>query len=560
MNNADQISMAYAPFTKEYAVEASITVNSSTAATIKAPKLLLLAFILVSFSTNTLNFIWHGLNYPDSLPARQSYLYILLLLIICYEAFLYLQEYSRAELAAVFAGVLFFLLLSEKLSDDDAITGTCFLVTGIYLALYALLIYYRRNCGTLTTLFCVCTVFITITESGMNTYLTSVPTVSRTTYLSNYDSYQTLTNRTVENENNDFFRFEKFARRTQNDAMLIGFQGGSYFSSTLNSLVSDFYEKYGMKGSRVNYCYDGATPVTAALLANRYMLYTLDRGYDNLFTLVDTEGKLYLYKNNYSLPLGYVVTSSEARFDTAQNVTENIHEEDTDEKNLNPIQRQINLVHRLGIEEDIFSEVSIGSYGSQADLYIEEDGHYYAYTSNTKIDTIKMQYEEESKSFSQIKKKYILDLGYHNAGETLSFKSENGKDLNLTAYKINESVLSAFVSQLNHQTMTVDSYDETSLNGHIDITTPGNLVLSIPYDPGWTLYVNGEKTDINLFEETFISIALDTGSHTIALRYFPKGLIPGMTVSILSLLFLATLYYITRKRVKSACHKSASNT
>jgi len=526
----------------------------------KAPKLLLLAFILVSFSTNTLNFIWHGLNYPDSLPARQSYLYILLLLTICYEAFLYLQEYSRAELAAVFAGVLFFLLLSEKLSDDDAITGTCFLVTGIYLALYALLIYYRRNCGTLTTLFCVCTVFITITESGMNTYLTSVPTVSRTTYLSNYDSYQTLTNRTVENENNDFFRFEKFARRTQNDAMLIGFQGGSYFSSTLNSLVSDFYEKYGMKGSRVNYCYDGATPVTAALLANRYMLYTLDRGYDNLFTLVDTEGKLYLYKNNYSLPLGYVVTSSEARFDTAQNVTENIHEEDTDEKNLNPIQRQINLVHRLGIEEDIFSEVSIGSYGSQADLYIEEDGHYYAYTSNTKIDTIKMQYEEESKSFSQIKKKYILDLGYHNAGETLSFKSENGKDLNLTAYKINESVLSAFVSQLNHQTMTVDSYDETSLNGHIDITTPGNLVLSIPYDPGWTLYVNGEKTDINLFEETFISIALDTGSHTIALRYFPKGLIPGMTVSILSLLLFAALYYITRKRVKSACHKSASNT
>ena len=39
----------------------------------KAPKLLLLAFLLVSFSTNVLNFIWHGMNYPDSLPARQSF-------------------------------------------------------------------------------------------------------------------------------------------------------------------------------------------------------------------------------------------------------------------------------------------------------------------------------------------------------------------------------------------------------------------------------------------------------------------------------------------------------
>ena len=374
--------------------------------------------------------------------------------------------------------------------------------------------------------------------------------MSRTTYLSNYDSYHTLTDRTVQKEGGDFFRFEKFARRTQNDAMLIGFQGGSYFSSTLNSLVSDFYEKYGMKGSRVNYCYDGATPVTAALLSNRYMLYTLDRGYDNLFTLDDTEGNLYLYKNNYSVPLGYMITSANARFDDADIVAETIHEEDTEDKNLNPIERQIKLVHRLGIDDDIFLNVPINSYGAQAELYIEESAHYYAYTANTKIDTIKMNYEEESKSFSQIKKKYILDLGYHKAGETLSLKSENGKDLNLTAYRIDESVLDQFISQLNRQTMTVDNYDETTLNGHIDVTSPGQLVLSIPYDPGWTLYVDGAKTDMDIFEDTFISMELDEGTHTIALHYFPKGFIPGVIVSIVCILLFAGLWKISRSYQK----------
>ena len=356
----------------------------------------------------------------------------------------------------------------------------------------------------------------------------------------------------MQKEDGDFFRFEKFARRTQNDAMLIGFQGGSYFSSTLNSLVSDFYETYGMKGSRVNYCYDGATPVTAALLANRYMLYTLDRGYDNLFTLADTEGKLYLYKNNYSLPLGYMITSPNARFDDAQNVAENIHEdEDTQDKNLNPIERQIRLVHRLGIDGDVFLNVPVNSYGAQAELYIEEDAHYYAYTANTKIDTIKMTYEEESKSFSQIKKKYILDLGYHKAGETLSLKSENGKDLNLTAYKVNEPVLGDFIRQLSRQTMTVDSYDETSLNGQIDVTSPGQLVLSIPYDPGWTLYVDGAKTEMDLFEDTFISIELEEGTHTIALRYFPKGFIPGVLVSVVCILLFAGLMLVSRSFTRS---------
>ena len=517
----------------------------------KVPKLLLLAFMLVSFSTNVLNFIWHGLNYPDSLPARQSFLYILLLLTVCYEAFLYIHEYAGNILSAVFAGVLFFLLFCEKVATDDAVTGTCFLVTGIFLLAYAGLIYYDRKYenypGNTSRLLCICAILVTVAESGVNTYLTSVPTVSRTTYLSNYDSYQILTDRTVQNEGGDFFRFEKFARRTQNDAMLIGFQGSSYFSSTLNALVSDFYEKYGMRASRVNYCYDGATPVTAALLSTRYMLYTLDRGYDNLFAPADTEERLYLYKNNYALPLGYMITSPNASFNNAEEVAENIHEDDLDDKHLNPIQRQNKLVHHLGISGDVFLKVDIHSYGDEADLYIDENAHYYAYTTNTKIDTIKMNYEEESKSFSQIKKKYILDLGYHEAGDTLSFQSDNGENLNLTAYKVNEPVLAQFVSLLSQQTLTVDDYDETSINGHIDVTSAGQLVMSVPYDPGWTLYVDGIRTDMDLFEDTFIGTYLDAGSHTVTLKYFPKGFIPGVIVSIACIMIFAALYYLSRQ-------------
>lgn len=515
----------------------------------KVPKLVLLAFMLVSFSTNVLNFIWHGLNYPDSLPARQSFLYILLLLTVCCEAFLHIQDHTKKTVGAVLAGVFFFLLFCEKIVTDDAFADTCFLVTGIFLLIYGGLIYYFRicqeKCGSVPRMMCIYAILVTVAEAGVNTYLTSVPTVSRTTYLSNYDSYQILTDRTVANENNDFFRFEKFARRTQNDAMLIGFQGGSYFSSTLNSLVSDFYEKYGMRGSRVNYCFEGATPVTAALLSTRYMLYTLDRGYDNLFELVDKEGKVYLYKNNHPLPLGYMVTSTHASFNDAEEVEENIHEEDTDDRNLDPLERQNKLVHRLGISDDVFLRVDLHSYGSEADLYIEEDAHYYAYTSNTKIDTIKMNYEEESKSFSQIKKKYILDLGYHESGEILSLRSENGENLNLTAYKVDEPVLARFVSHLNQQTLTVDDYDETSLNGHIDVTSAGQLVLSVPYDPGWTLYVDGTRTDMDLFEDTFIGTYLDEGMHTIELRYFPKGFIPGVVVSVLCIVLFASLYYIS---------------
>ena len=550
----------------------------------KAPKLILLAFILISYSTNVLNFIWHGLNYPDSLPARQSFLYIFLLLAMCFEAFLHIREHSGNEIMGLFLGVLAFILLCEKLITDDSFTGACFLFTGIFLICYAGLIHGYRLHQNASQILAILTFALVIAESGANMYLTSVSTVSRSTYLSNYDSYQTLTKRTMEEEDGDFFRFEKFARRTQNDAMLIGFPSASYFSSTSNALVKDFYEKYGMKSSRVYYCYDGATPITAALLANRYMLYTIDRGYDTLFSLADTEGKLYLYRNNYSLPLGFMISSDmvsssdmatitahhnaltgaaydslqpqssddslEELFSSADDVEENMHEDDTVSyvDQLNPIDRQNYLVNTLGIQEDVFLPVTVEQDGGRATVDVETSAHLYAYTSNTKIDNIKLRYGSEDKTFKTIKKKYILDLGYHEAGSYLTLTSENGEDLNLVVYSVDEDVLGKFTDKLSQQTMTVDSYDETHMNGHITVTTPGELVLSIPYEPGWTLLVDGKEAAMDLFEDTMISTYLTEGEHTIALSYYPEGFNAGILITVISLVIFTGLWILIQKQ------------
>ena len=503
---------------------------------------------------------------------------------MCFEAFLHIREHSGNEIMGLFLGVLAFILLCEKLITDDSFTGACFLFTGIFLICYAGLIHGYRLHQNASQILAILTFALVIAESGVNMYLTSVSTVSRSTYLANYDSYQTLTKRTMEEEDGDFFRFEKFARRTQNDAMLIGFPSASYFSSTSNALVKDFYEKYGMKSSRVYYCYDGATPITAALLANRYMLYTIDRGYDTLFSLADTEGKLYLYRNNYSLPLGFMISSDmvsssdmatitahhnaltgaaydslqpqssddslEELFSSADDVEENMHEDDTASyiDQLNPIDRQNYLVNTLGIQEDVFLPVTVEQDGGRATVDVETSAHLYAYTGNTKIDNIKLRYGSEDKTFRAIKKKYILDLGYHEAGSYLTLTSENGEDLNLVVYSVDEDVLGKFTDRLSQQTMTVDSYDETHMNGHITVTTPGELVLSIPYEPGWTLLVDGKEAAIDLFEDTMISTYLTEGEHTIALSYYPEGFNSGILITVISVVIFTGLWVLVQKQ------------
>jgi uncharacterized membrane protein YfhO len=264
------------------------------------------------------------------------------------------------------------------------------------------------------------------------------------------------------------------------------------------------------------------------------MLYTSNRGYDNIYELKETEGNLYMYTCNYSLPLGYMVTEG--------------FESTSDYSGLNPIEKQNALVHRLGIEEDVFIPVYFDESGSNAYITVEKDAHYYAYTPNTQIDTIKLSYGSESKSFSQIKKKYILDLGYHTTDDYLSLNSENGETLNLDVYRVNENALKAFIEKLGANTMTVENYDETSVNGSIDVEKEGYLVMSIPNDPSWTLYVDGEKTDFEAFEGAFISVYLSKGSHTIELKYYPKGLTLGIIVSILSVLIFILINLRINKR------------
>lgn len=282
----------------------------------KLPKLFLLFFLLLSFSTNTLNFIWHGMNYPDSLPCRQSFLYIILLLTVCFEGLSGIEKYSRRTLWFCSFGVLSFLLLCQKLIDTEMFTHSVFLATLFMLLAYMLLIFYyhygmnpENGVSPYLTrkpkILCL-TLILCMLEAGLNTFITSVPTVNRTNYLKSYDDYYTLMDKTAKSDGG-FYRVEKFRRVTKNDGMLLSYPSASLFSSTSNAHVKDFYGKYGLQNSKVYYNYEGSTPLTAALLNVKYMISKEELEPGSLYHLANREGDLYLYRNSYALPFGFFI-------------------------------------------------------------------------------------------------------------------------------------------------------------------------------------------------------------------------------------------------------------
>ncbi|MDO4294385.1 MAG: YfhO family protein [Eubacteriales bacterium] len=506
----------------------------------KIGRLLLCAFLIVSFSVNTLNFIWHGFNYPDSLPARQSFLYILLVLTMCFEAVHRLEGFSARELLACVSCGLAYLLLAEKLVEDDAFSTGIFVLTAALLALYALLLYARKRGGKrLARPVAIATLALVAFESTFNMAYTSVSTTSRSKYLESIPAYQALVE-SVRETDDGFYRFEKFSRVTKNDGALAGYPTASLFSSTANAGVENWYDRMGMSESKVFYCFDGQTPLTSALLNVRYMFSRTADEDPNLYTLIGEQDGVYLYQNNYTLPAGFLLEDS-------WNLSSLELESSADQ----PLELQNRMVASLGVRDPLFEEVYVSEYEDTAEFDVLEAGHYYAYCDNSKVDSVTISSNTVNKTYKKVKNDYILDLGRHETGDHVTLTDEDGNALRVTVAKLDETVLAQALELLGQQPFTVDSFDSTHLSGQITVTKAGRLILSVANEPGWTVKVDGQVVEHEAYDDMFLSVCLTEGSHTVELSFFPDGLAPGIAVSLLSLAVFFGLQLWLRHKTKN---------
>lgn len=70
----------------------------------------------------------------------------------------------------------------------------------------------------------------------------------------------------------------------------------------------------------------------------------------------------------------------------------------------------------------------------------------------------------------------------------------------------------------------------------IDSTEDTLAIYQIPYDKGFSVEVNGKKSDMIKVNNGFIGIKINKGINNINVKYMPKGFIEGLIVSIISII------------------------
>ena len=139
-----------------------------------------------------------------------------------------------------------------------------------------------------------------------------------------------------------------------------------------------------------------------------------------------------------------------------------------------------------------------------------------------------------------------------NKGDTykIIIKSNLSKtELNsLKWYQIDYDKYIEAINELKKNEFNITKYNKDNhIEGNIDVNNDKNvLLLTIPYDKGWNIYVDDNKVNYDICFDSFICLDLDKGKHNIKMNYVPSGFIVGLIIS--SLAFIVTIIYIRKKR------------
>lgn len=511
----------------------------------------LLLFFLASFSVNVLNFIWHGFHYPNSLPARQSFIYIALMLTACFQAYRNLEQFSDRSISAAFLGAVSFVLLTQKFREgDEAYHFAVFYGAIFFLAVYTgLMFLYRRRgenesgrkraaLAAFLALFTVCV------EAAVNTTCTSVTTTSRTAYTADNEGVEALAD-SLEG-GTDFYRIEKADQRTKNDGAWMHFPSVSLFSSMAHADVTEFMKSLGCEGSTNAYSITGSTPFVDCLLAVKYAFYPEEQNLTRLEYIQDYQGT-YLYANRYALPLGFMIPD--------------IMKNEWHLNMANPADVQ-NSLCSLFDAPDVLEETEGLGNGPSLIYTPQEPGEYYAFVSNRQVKSVSLKKGEEKDTFDNINRGYLIEVGMVEAGETLTFQNEEGnEDLGIRLYRYNEAGLEHVYRKLAESPFALSVWEDDRLKGTVDAGTGGTLFTSIPYDGGWTVTVDGQERQPQKLFGAFLGIEMDPGSHVVELSYMPEGLKEGALISLLCAAVLGAAAFAAfrkRKRERRNLHRRLS--
>ncbi|MDO5539666.1 MAG: YfhO family protein [Eubacteriales bacterium] len=511
-------------------------------------KVVLAGMFLLSMNFNMLNYIWHGFHIQNGLPNRFAFLYTGILLVMGFDALRDIRKQHpwRLLLSWIIPMAFVAFCLQKNIGERE---WYVYVTTLALLAVYGILLMSIR---------CLKKWYpkVKLILFGMMSLEMAVTgvygiclngTVGRSTYVDEQKAFQALMPRQEGSE--EFFRSEIDSQRMRNENMFMGANGLVMFSSTMPAATVDLCRSIGMEARTNKNGYNGVTKLFNDVFGIRYVVSKHASG-DYLYQMekVDDEDPLKLFYNDGALSLGFMVSS-------------NIKEWDINDRTAMKVQ-------------DDFAELATGEpfFYTLREAYSLEEGPtyiirlhpgeqtYIEFTENVKSLTIKTpQFEKTINNYT----KNVFNLGLvteegeeSKANITITYKENNAEPVPVRVYTCTDEEYQAVHDKLAANQLENVKEEGNKVSGTIHVDEAGTLLMTIPYDKGWKVKVDGVDTETYSVGEALTGIDLGEGDHEISMVFTPAGLWLGSALSLISVaLFIISCYVEARIMKKKAEEK-----
>ena len=502
---------------------------------------ILILFFIASFSVNVLDYAWHVFKFPNSLPCRQSFIYTFILLTICVKPLLNIRKFGEKQIAYTISSFVLFIAVFEELILSDKVEASAIYMSIVLLLIYLLVFVKFRKRKYIKAIMPIVLLCIICIESFINLYNTSIYVIDRNSYIENVDDIKKVLS-DVRKITNDFYRVERVKLKAKDDGAFINFPSSSIFSSSSYRSGSDFYKQFGMEASTNAYSITGSTPFMDAFFSVKYKIYEKKPEYADELNIreINNVNDVYLYQNIDTLPISFILDDKFL--------------DEYDKSPGNPATVQNNFARSMNLDL-LLDKVEVDIRGIEARCKIDESGDYYAFVRDKSIKEVTVSYNNTSEQFKNVNRGFFLELGYLKQGDSIELRNDTSDDdLLVEIFKFNYESMKKIISEIkSYSHLKMKSFSDSKMSYTIDVKKKGTCVITLPYDDGFTIKVDGNKVDYKETMDFLLGFELDRGTHVVELNYTPRGLKEGLVLSFVGILALIAIickneYIDKRKR------------
>ncbi|MFD2308101.1 YfhO family protein [Enterococcus termitis] len=529
--------------------------------------------LIASVYIANLNLFWHGLHAPNMFLYRFSFLFSFLVILIAGYS---LERVEKSDAEKITNVVLFLLALFltayffANRQRYDYITPQSFIINIVLLVVYlVLLLAYQKE--KLRVGIPILLAVIMVSEAAFNTkvMIESIKEdwgyAGRTVYDQHYDEINELVEKTKA-ENDGFYRMENLDPVSRNDSFNYGYSGVTMFSSIRNRHSSAYLNNLGYRstGSNLNINYGNNTLIMDSLLGIKYNLTKQNAPTKYGFKQIASQGEYHLYENENTLPLGVLTDKKIYEKEAVNNQTELISHLSGIEEDLfsfgNVKEKKLdNLVLESSGESLVYAKENVTQLSSIT-WTIEIPAQTQAYLSLVGADERMMRKTDVilevagvSRRSNVLESGQYYDLGYFEKAKTIevkaTFDSSNAK---VSIYQPDTALLNIprFETALESVQKKGVDFAISGRKAKTEVTLDKAQVIwtTIPYDKGWSAYIDGKKTEIPTFKEAFLTLPVEKGTHTIEFVFLPQGFKAGAALFILCIIiFLGYLVWLKKE-------------